>query len=183
MRISLLILILTINPFYDSPQKEKYWDNESKLKWSDFRAKPDRTSEHKASTTCEIVCNIEATDTYVLVKLYCFFNREESWTKTYDPFLLNHEQRHFDIYESYARKMRKEIGNILAKDKELVIKDIRSTYEKIFDDCSKMQDQYDRETDHSRNSDMQEKWNIKIDKLIEETKGYDALEISLSLRN
>ena len=125
-----LVLILFIPLFLTQVDtgKEKYWDSRNKLTWSDFRGKQDMESRYKASTTCEIVCTVETTESEALVTVYCYFNIEESWTKTDDPYLLNHEQRHFDLYEVYTRKMRQALSDISATDAVKIADQVKKTY-------------------------------------------------------
>lgn len=150
-------------------EKEKYWDRENKLTWSDFQGKPDMKSNYKASTTCEIICRMETTESEAQVTVYCFFNKEESWTKSDDHYLLNHEQRHFDLYEVYTRKIRKAFMEMDNTDTEKIAYQIRKIYNKYLRECSNIQDQYDSETRYSNNRNKQEEWNRHIDELIKET--------------
>ena len=150
-------------------EKEKYWDRENKLTWSDFQGKPDRESKYKASTTCEIVCRMEITESEALVTVYCFFNKKESWTKSDDTYLLNHEQRHFDLYEVYTRKMRLAFMEIKETDANKIANQVKKIYNKYFRECSNIQDQYDSETRYSNNREKQQEWNRRIDTLIKET--------------
>lgn len=178
-----LILILLIPLFLTqiNLDKGKYWDSQNKLTWSDFRGKPDMQSRYKASTTCEIVCTVEATESEASVTVYCYFKEEESWTKTDDPYLLNHEQRHFDLYEAYTRKMRQALTNISETDAGKIADQVKKTYNKYFRECSKIQDEYDRETHFSTNRKKQQEWNLWIDDMINETEALTDSVIHIPL--
>ena len=177
--VFILLIPLFLNQVYTG--KEKYWDSESKLIWSDFRGRPDMNSKYKASTTCEIACRMEATGSEALVTVYCFFNTEESWTKTDDTYLLNHEQRHFDIYEVYTRKMRQAIMEIDEADASKISGQVKRIYDRCFRECSRLQDRYDSETQFSNNREKQQEWNRRIDMLIKETENLTDPEIYIPL--
>jgi len=177
----LFILLVPLFLTQVNTGKEKYWDSANSLKWSDFRGKPDSKSKYKASTTCEIVCRMETTESEGLVTVYCFFNKEESWTKTDDPYLLNHEQRHFDLYEVYTRKMRQALMEISKTDARKLAVQVKKIYNKYLRECSKIQDEYDRETHFSINRERQQEWNLQIDTMIKETRALKDPEVHIPL--
>ena len=178
-----LVLILLIPLFLTQvyTEKEKYWDRTNMLTWSDFQGKPDSNSKYMASTTCEIVCRMETTDSEALVTVYCFFNTKESWTKTDDTYLLNHEQRHFDLYEAYTRKMRQALMEISETDVRKIASQVKRIYDRYFRECSRNQDRYDSETQFSNNREKQQEWNRRIDMLIQETETLTDPVIRISL--
>lgn len=179
-----LVLILLIPLFLTQvdTEKGKYWDSKNRLTWSDFRGNPDLKSKYMASTTCEIVCRMETTDSEALVTVYCFFNTEESWTKTDDTYLLNHEQRHFDLYEAYTRKMRQALMEISETDARKIAGHVKRIYDRYYRECSRLQDQYDSETQFSNNREKQQEWNRRIDMLIQETETLTDPVLRITLR-
>jgi hypothetical protein len=57
-------------------------------------------------------------------------------------------------------------------DKNSYQKDLRKIYETITAEKEEFQDQYDRETDHSRNKEQQSDWMAKIKKMLKEYESY-----------
>ncbi len=79
-----------------------------------------------------------------------------------DTLLLRHEQYHFNITEYHSRLMSKYLNKKKAhsaEDYELELKNIR---ERMW----KMQEKYDKETNHSLNTEQQSFWENKIKELL-----------------
>ena len=73
-----------------------------------------------------------------------------------------HEQKHFDIVELYARRMRKDLA-LLKCSSMAVLNETADSLYKLYDkEMDRYQDQYDEETDGSMNGDKQREWNRKI---------------------
>jgi predicted secreted Zn-dependent protease len=90
------------------------------------------------------------------------FVPEKSWVKA-EPSenLLRHEQGHFDITEIYARKLRRHFERnpqLCAKGQAAVDAEAK----KIFAEWDATQDQYDLETNHSKNIPVQREWETRI---------------------
>jgi hypothetical protein len=85
-----------------------------------------------------------------------------------NDYILNHEQRHFDIAFYWYKKFLQEIYKLKADnttiDKVAKLYKEHSTYTK------EMQTLYDDETDHSRVAQKQTEWDAKIDTLLSEIK-------------
>ncbi len=120
--IQMLISIVCVNCAYSQVQTEKndseiLWDPAKKLTWDDFCG--DIPSE-KGATVAEVQCKILITKAFwdknlPKYELGCFFIKSESWTSVTDSIALQHEQLHFDIYELYTRKIRKEFEKLNLK--------------------------------------------------------------------
>jgi len=90
------------------------WSSSKQLSWKDFKGEP--TNERAAAITASgITYRFSTTDTNdnleIDFKVITHFYPNKSW---YNPSLVNaeileHEQRHFDISEIFARKMRKRL--------------------------------------------------------------------------
>ena len=81
--------------------------------------------------------------------------------------------RHFDIAELFARKLHKKMSEYKF-DRDSYKKDLRKIYEDITEAKADFQNQYDKETDHSRKKEQQAEWLKKIDKMLSELKEYAA---------
>lgn len=74
--------------------------------------------------------------------------------------LIDHEQRHFDISEIFARRATQALGHIfLKKNYASQIKDLMK---KVFSEAEDYQYLYDRETANGENEAAQEIWDKKI---------------------
>jgi len=83
--------------------------------------------------------------------------------------VLNHEQRHFDLNEVYARKLESALalpratGTTTGAVRTALKKEINATAAAVLDMASQMQSRYDEETAHGTNAAVQAGWATKID--------------------
>ncbi len=101
------------------------------------------------------------------------FDRSRSFFKDEgkNAYILNHEQRHFDITAIEACKLITAIKNYhftLANYEE----ELSTIYQKYQNENTERQQQYDDETNHSINKMQQEAWNKKIDTELKEQTCY-----------
>ncbi len=143
------------------------WRNTSKLSWSDFKAKPRNTTNAAAVTASGLSFSFSIKQSNIRVisfttQVYAYFYPNESWYKPEqaNDHVLKHEQLHFDITELYARKFRQRISKL--KISNTIRKTLKALQEIINKELDQMQQQYDRETSHSRNAEAQKKWEKYI---------------------
>lgn len=155
-------------------QKEIPWKENRKLTWGDFKKRVGNGGYYKAYTYSGIRYTVDEDNQQIVVSVDCYFVSDESWvySKSQDPYLLNHEQVHFDITEIYARKMRQafapyEVGidEFMSK---LMIDEVRKVFNDLYDEMEERQKQYDKETNHSLIKEKQLEWNKLIEKELEE---------------
>lgn len=85
------------------------------------------------------------------------------------PNVLNHEQRHFDLNEVYARKLaillaRPHVTGATTDEVRTALrKEINATASAVLNMASQMQSRYDDETAHGTNPAVQASWAAKID--------------------
>src|SRR5690625_3492554 len=91
----------------------------------------------------------------------------DSWVKEKKELLLNHEQIHFNITELYTRKIRKDLQKYLDDNKSHELDSIAKIYHCLEDEFWETQFLYDKETNHSKNTVEQKKWDRKIDRLLQ----------------
>lgn len=98
------------------------------------------------------------------VKTEAVFFCRRSWKKKewISESILMHEQKHFDIVELYARKLRKNIAGLKCSSVDVLKTRADSLYAVYDKEMDRYQDQYDEETDGSMNGDKQREWNRKI---------------------
>ncbi len=149
-----------------SNQDTIYWSPCYKLKWEDFKVTLDSSSEFDAISSITIDYDItqQALGKISGLKIFCFFNKAKSQTKSNDSALLIHEQIHFNIAELFTRKLRKEFEENFKNKNTLSLKEAESIYLEIKKGYDEMNIQYDKETDYSKNTIAQKKWNQKIAK-------------------
>lgn len=101
------------------------------------------------------------------IKVYCYFSKNKSWVKPGKaiPYILTHEQHHFDISyiaaNMFVEKLRSTVFTI-ANFNQLLPK----VYTESCSIMNKMQDEYDRQTKNGQLRDIQFKWNDFVDKKI-----------------
>ncbi len=139
------------------------WSASRKLTWDDFKSRPDQNATNAALTTSKIIFKYsydsEKGFTYTIG---CVFEKNGSWGRVKTDYILSHEQGHFDIAEIYARKLNKMI-KAYRFNPSTAQKDVPAMYQKIMDEQAAMQNQYDEESDFSRDKEQQAAWSEKID--------------------
>lgn len=158
-----------------------YWDEDIKLKWSDFQGKPDSLATYVGSATAVTMAQIRSEayweDDLPNFKVVNRFVKSKSWvvdSTTSSPFALAHEQLHFDIAEIYTRKIRKGVAE-LRKSGNSDMDDYVGLIQKLMDARNKENALYDRETAHSIIDFKQEEWNEKIAKELKKLKEYKSI--------
>lgn len=148
------------------------WNASRRLNWSDFKSRPDNNSSNAALTSSKITFNYgygsEKGFNYIIT---CVFDKNNSWGKVKTDYILSHEQGHFDIAEIYTRKLYKTIKAYSFNEKT-VAKDVPVIYQKIMQEESDAQKQYDSETNYSRDKEQQAAWLEKIQRELDALKAY-----------
>jgi hypothetical protein len=168
---------------------------EGSLTWNDFLGTP--TSQpgnalisqrvnylYESSSFCENNdTQKECTVTIEGIIAYAEMNTQQSWVRDgYETaHRLNHEQKHFDITEYYARKSQQALNPLIGAEEiriattsseaknlasEALNQLIINTLEPLDVQRDNMQDTYDDETEHSLNIDIQFQWDAKIAQLL-----------------
>ncbi len=97
-----------------------------------------------------------------------FFSPEGSWyiPERVTPYILRHEQAHFDVSELHARMLRKKLeGKTFSKK---IKSEIEGIYQQIEQKRRAMQTKFDAETDHSRNEQQEVYWQKYISQQLAE---------------
>ncbi len=180
MKYSLLILFL-FSGLFTLAQEETdkiFWKKDG-LNWQNFEAQPDVNSSFHANTNAGLSYSWGLKSDNGVIELQyevkSYFNPKGSWVTTgsRNEYLLKHEQLHFDITELHARKLKKQLSEI---DVEALGKQPREVlnryYEVIDKERKKMQQEYDRDSNHSLDKDAQARWQKYIES---ELNKYDQL--------
>jgi hypothetical protein len=149
------------------------WSPSRKLNWDDYKGKP-KPRFAAASTVYSMGRDITEEDGKLKASIEAYFYCNDSWKKEQwiNDEVLAHEQKHFDIVELYARKLRKQIAAIQFLDLKSAEIRIDSMYKVISEEMDAYQDKYDEATDGSMNGDAQRKWIKKIDSELLELEAY-----------
>lgn len=160
----LLLILLAFISFGTAPVASDIpWNENRKLKWSDFQERNQSSHGHFAYTFARIDYKYDwkkSGRTYLLdPSVNATFIHSSSWTipSKQTDYLLAHEQLHFDITELHARYLREKLSTYTYKDGYQ--SDIKRIVDKVFADHEAMQRKYDAETNHSLVKDAQVKWD------------------------
>lgn len=145
------------------------WQEDRKLTWDDFKAAPQKLGNTAAMTTTHLGFSYSVTNGKVAYKIDCRFEKIKSWGLVKNDWILKHEQGHFDIAEIFARKLNRSI-NEYQFNRSSFQKDLDAIYKSVVDDKEKFQQQYDDETDYSRNKNKQEEWLMNIESELKQSK-------------
>jgi hypothetical protein len=169
----LVIFLTAVNLASAQSKNEELleWSASRKLSWNDYKARPDPESDAAASTTSYLAIEYNISSSNFGYKIQSRFSKTHSWGLHKTDYILGHEQGHFDIAEIFARKLNKKM-NEYRFDKKTYQKDLNKIYHDILDEKEKMQNAYDKETNHSINKENQEEWLKKIAKMLEEYDEY-----------
>ncbi len=139
-----------------------FYTKYSKLKWADFR--PANLSDASANSSTSITYDYELTDGKIDIKVYCTFHKDLSFYRKSKAtaYLLNHEQRHFDITYIYAMELVKRLKSNSCQTEEDAVR----IYNEVMNEWELFQDKYDQETDNSQVEEVQKVWDNKIDELL-----------------
>jgi len=160
--VFLVFIWYTISTAYS---QEEYitWNDKKPLQWMDFSGPVKDSSKFDAESFAEV----RFTYTFNSLNDFSFdvratFNKNTSWYKeeAQSPFLLQHEQLHFDVAEFFAKKLKAEF------DTYNYTKDFKNEIGEIFEKKKMqyhlMQEKYDEETNHSLNTEKQRQWEFAI---------------------
>ena len=172
--LKVLFPLLILIAFFKGDQKDiLVWDENRLLTWDDFKGKPAKRFS-AASTNYDTYKNTEEIGHKTQVKVEAVFLCNKSWKRTswISDEILEHEQKHFDIVELYARKLRRDIKALTYTSYEDVKAKTDSLYDLMDKELDVYQDKYDDETDASMDGNKQREWNKKIAEQIKALSAY-----------
>lgn len=152
------------------------WSKRTRLQWSDFKGRPDTSSEGTAGCAASIYVKGTRDNGLPNFLVSNFFIKNSAWTKDTTSFsLLRHEQLHFDIAEVYARRIRKAI-DFLKRRKVKTVNNYSVEITKLIKMRDETDSLYDEQTSHGVNSRSQSDWDQKILKELEALSDYEFKE-------
>lgn len=154
------------------------WKKDQKLNWNNFKSKVNNQSGKSvvAYTNCGWVYSVVKSSnpkSSVKIEIETIFNEDKSWkdVKQISEYILNHEQKHFDIAEVFARKLRKEVAEKVKTSGDFD-RSFQGIYNKILKEYKNFQVSYDQNTDHGMDKDKQEEYNTLISEELENLKSH-----------
>jgi hypothetical protein len=135
------------------------WRPDRPLTWDDYTGSPSliKQSNVAATTSCRfgILINPETGEVTVTNEFITYQSSVRPNEKK--PSLLAHEQRHFDLCEVYARKLRKEL-----KASQLSRAQVKEAFLRTYSQYKQRQLLYDEQTRHGLNDAAQQQWESTI---------------------
>jgi hypothetical protein len=147
------------------------WKENRKLAWSDFRASPARHTPIAALSSTSIRVDFEFSDQSMRYHIRCQFDKNSSWGRVRNNYILSHEQLHFDIAEWYARKLNKILREYTRLGKEHE-QEVGRIYDRTMKEYRDTQERYDHQTSYSINHGEQRLWSEKVHKALDELSPY-----------
>lgn len=147
------------------------WQKDRPLTYADFQGKvPSRRGMEAAVTASGIQSSAGFQGNKVSLSVGSSFDPAKSWMapEARTPYILNHEQRHFDITEIFTRRMRQRMTAEIRTPEEMKRK-YRPIWNEVYGQYDRFQKEYDAQTRHGLNKEMQEKYNQLIDAMLKET--------------
>lgn len=159
-------------------EKEILWSSDRKLVWEDFKAERSPYGNIEgiaAATQCGIYFETNRITNFKKPKFFVrtVFDAKKSWvgeSGRTSAEVLQHEQKHFDLCEIYARRLYKEL--MAANITVYTLEQANSIYKKVFDEYNDRQYNYDVETNHSTIASEQERWNKVIEEELNALSAY-----------
>jgi hypothetical protein len=142
------------------------------LTWNDFKGKPvtggDAVALTNAGFGVKLAFRRVGNVSQLVISVNCSFSKKDSWVlpgnKT--AYILNHEQKHFDIAYIYTMLF---VQNL--RKAPFTNSNYESVIEKVYNEAatkmSKVQNEYDAESSHSRIPEKQAAWDQKISEQLE----------------
>ncbi|MGZ3766310.1 MAG: hypothetical protein ACXVA2_16690 [Mucilaginibacter sp.] len=149
-----------------------YYSANRPLTWDDFKDKP-RDSRFEAEVFASIgyVEQNEVVNGVIIVNIEMKVDvaKSDCWVKdrSRDDYILNHEQRHFDIEKIVCEHFKRKILEMYLPVDNFY-GPINVEYLETLREATRMQKQYDAETRHGQDKQAQERWNEKIDNELRE---------------
>ncbi len=163
-----------------------YWSDWYNIEWADFQGKPNTEESIAAQSSIGLPYSfISDGEGEMTVMINVCFIKNESWSKIdkRNNVLLQHEQLHFNIAELNRRMIVKNLLEATftkENHRELLDEIVKEGWLKTY---REMQDEYDAETNYSRNFSEQINWNRFVKQELKNYEEYNYTELKISLIN
>ena len=173
--LKIIVAFFFFSPLSALGQNEQFieWSPVKRLTWEDYLARPSSSSDAAAITSTALGVEYHLKNNTLSYTITCRFSKTHSWGRHKTEYILQHEQGHFDIAEIYARKLNKALKHYSFNVKTSP-KEVPAMYQQIMKEEGQLQNQYDSETDFSRDKPQQAIWLEKIQRELDKLKEYAA---------
>ncbi len=156
------------------------WSKDSLLNKEHFKAKRSRYgNDVPAYTVTFIYLYQKENNGQRMFYVEAILLKSQSYMKVETPYLLKHEQLHFDICELNARRLRQKISlKDFTKVKDVVAV-LNKLYDKTNEEYRKDEQRFDEDTQHGINAAKQQVWIESIAKQMTELEEYSSTEVNV----
>jgi len=183
-KLILLSFVFALLGFVNLPKEDPSikWST-TRLTWDDFKGKMKKSDPYDAVTLSAVSNSFSGDNTSLNFETVALFfpKGSKKKAKKQNHKLLNHEQGHFDITELFARKLRKSLQEKKFKNYKTIGRDVDKIYDKNNLAWRKMQDLYDKETNHSENETAQADWDANINNMLLDYKYYKTTNFTVDI--
>lgn len=178
----ILILLLISNSLLAQSNFENdsilLWNSKRKINLKDFTSE-NKTHDYKQAVAVIvpslILFPLEIYENEIYdVKIVAIMYKNKSWYNSIEDYVLLHEQGHFDITEIFARKFRKKMAEVKVSEIKIDVVFLTNLFNSNDIEHWDFQFQYESETQRGTNYKMQQIWNEKIKKMLEELKDFES---------
>jgi len=160
---------VTFTDYTEKPEGDTiYYSPRRLLNWDDFKGKTPQSrfaAEVYPTIGYDEHAKVEGATVYLNIDIKVSLPKSACWVRDGDrtDYVLNHEQRHFDLARIAAEHFKQRI-----KTEKLPVGNydgyINVDYLDAFREMDNLQKQYDDETVHGTDHAAQARWNEKIDR-------------------
>ncbi len=181
MKQILTILLITNSLFAQSNFENDsilLWNSKRKINLNDFTSE-NKTHEYEQATaviapSLILIPRRIHESNISSVKIVAIMYKNESWSKSIEDYVILHEQGHFDITEIFARKFRKKMAEVKVSEIKIDVVFLTNLFNSNDIEHWDFQFQYESETQRGTNYKMQQIWNEKIKRMLEELKDFES---------
>lgn len=159
---------LRFTDYSETPEGDTiYYSAKRPLTWADFKDKP--RDNHFEAAIIPVMGYTEQNEVangiiHVDMAIKISVAKSDCWVKgEKDDYVLNHEQRHFDIEKIVGERYKRKLS-AMKLPTDNFYGPINVEYLQALRDATSLQKQYDAETRHGEDRVAQAEWNEKIDK-------------------
>lgn len=164
-KILILVMLFSLTAFTNvNVPVEIYWSKDFKMTKEHFVQKPDIEPGKAASIATEIRLNTNYNGVGA-GRAFAIFNTQQSYIKPglnewQLGIVLNHEQIHFHITEYQVRILNAKLVGVKSPNEMIAL------YNYQVNQRDKMQEQFDRETNHGLIDSEEKRWEEKLNTLL-----------------
>lgn len=140
------------------------WSSGYRLSYDDFKG-PSRPENKGSGNDTMAICaftikyKLKVVDRFYLkIEAFAVFERNNSWMRVKTPFVLGHEQGHFDIAEIYALRFEKIVNDTTIKDPHDFFEFLNETFKQIAVECNDEEGKYDIISKNTLGREQYSKW-------------------------